>query len=89
MTRLNLSEESLSFILDFCSGNDLSDYDCYERYEEVIEEEIESLEDVDRISLFKGIIEHPNVTQEILVQLTDSEYEQVAEFAREKLQQFE
>lgn len=43
----------------------------------------------DRIFLWKGIIEHPNVTQKILEQLTDSEYEEVAEFAREKLQEFE
>ena len=85
LENLNLSEESLSFILDFCCGNDLSNYDCYERYEEAIDEEMESLEEGDTISLLKGIIKHPNVTQEILEELTNSKYEKVAEFAREKL----
>lgn len=85
----NLSEKCLLFILDFCCGNDLSNYDCYDNYQSTIDEEMESLEDVDRISLLKGIIKHPNVTQEILEQLIDSEDEEVAEFAKEKLRQFD
>lgn len=46
---------------------------------------MESLEEGDTISLLKGIIKHPNVTQEILEELTNSKCEKVAEFAREKL----
>lgn len=86
LTNSNLSEKSLLFILDFCRGNDLSNYDCYDNYQSTIEKDMESLEDFDQISLLKGIIEHPNVTQEILEQLIDSEYEEVAKFAKEKLQ---
>jgi hypothetical protein len=85
----HLSEKCLLFILDFCYGNDLSNYDCYDNYQSTIDEEMESLEKDNRISLLKGIIEHPNVTQEILEQLTDSEYEEIAQSAKEKLQQFE
>lgn len=89
LTNPNLSEKCLLFILDFCYGNDLSNYDCYDNYQSTIDDEMDSLEDDVRISLLKGIIKHPNVTQEILEQLTDSEYEEVAEFAKEKLRQFE
>ncbi len=89
LTNPNLSEKCLLFILDFCCGNDLSNYDCYDNYQSTIDEEMESLEDVGCISLLNGIIKHPKVTQEILEQLIESEYEQVAKFAREKLQQFE
>lgn len=89
LTNPNLSEKCLLFILDFCCGNDLSNYDCYDNYQSTIDEEMESLEDVDRLSLLKGIIEHPNITQEILEQLIDSEYEEITEFAKEKLQEFE
>ena len=85
----NLSEKCLLFILDFCCSNDLSNYDCYDNYQFTIDEEMESLEKSMRIKLLKGIIEHPNVTQEILQKLTDSEYEEIAEFASEKLQEFE
>lgn len=89
LTNPNLSEKCLLFILDFCCGNDLSNYDCYDNYQSTIDEEMESLEDDARISLLKGMIKHPNVTEEILQLLIDSEYEEVTEFAREKLQEFE
>lgn len=89
LTNPNLSEKCLLFILDFCCGNDLSNYDCYDNYQSTIDEEMESLEDDARISLLKGMIKHPNVTEEILQLLIDSEYEEVTKFAREKLQEFE
>lgn len=51
-------------------------------------EMVDSWTDSKRIELLKEIIEHPNITQKMLEKLTDSEYEEIAEFAREKLQEF-
>lgn len=79
----------------YCNYGDwkVEDWDSYDEYDydemSLINEIIEMLDswtDFDRISLLKGIIEHPNVTSEILEQLTNSEYQEVAEFASEKLQ---
>lgn len=52
-------------------------------------EMVDSWTDSKRIELLQEIIEHPNITQKMLEKLTDSEYEEVAEFAKEKLQELE
>lgn len=56
---------------------------------DTIIEMLDSWTDSERIELLQEIIEHPNITQKMLEKLTDSEYEEIAEFAKEKLQQFE
>lgn len=81
------SSKILCFVFDISDGNDLNEYECYFSYSDTIDELVESLTELQRSELLLGIAKHPNVTEEILEQLTDLEEQEVAEFAREKLQE--
>ena len=79
------SYKILSFILDVSNG-DYSDKYMYLE-PDTIDGLFESLTETQKSELLMGIVKHPNVTKEILEQLTNSEDQKIAESASEKLQE--